>query len=55
MQSNEGQDKAGGCRNGKEKIRVLIKESSLICDFVSEDLLKTKERKESGWCYIRIC
>lgn len=51
VQGSEVQDKGGGCRNRKERMCVVIEEISLICDFVSEDLLETKERKESGWHY----
>lgn len=41
-QSRAG-DKGGGHRNGKERMYVLIKDNCLICDLVSEELLKTKE------------
>lgn len=47
VQSRAG-DEGGGHGNRKERVYVLIKDNCLICDLVSEELLKTKE---SGWCY----
>ena len=29
----------------------VIKKNTLKCDFVTEDLLETREGKGSGWCY----